>query len=368
MKKTQTINILYVIDSLKLGGKEKQLMELAKSLSKIYKITILTFDFNIEYSEIYALPIKLIINNLNRKSIKFQFFLRNLLKKEKINIVHTWDLISSLAVGIQLKFFKIKHINGCLRGSARLKKISKASFLYKLSFFFSDIVISNSKAGLLAKKVMNNKKFTYIYNGIDLSNIIVNETVIINKKKEMAINTKYVIGMVATFREGKDYFSLIEAGEKLCKKRNDITIIGVGNGLEHFLINNNAVKCNRIKLFGKRQDIYEIISFFDIGILLSVETELHGEGISNSIMEYMALGKPVITTKSGGNCEIVYNNKNGFVIEEKNVDELVNKIEFLLDNNYFRKKFGEKGRNIIETKFSLKTMVDNYNNIYLNIF
>ena len=56
---------------------------------------------------------------------------------------------------------------------------------------------------------------------------------------------------------------------------------------------------DKIIFLGKIANVENIINIFDIGILIT-NSKVHGEGVSNSIIEYMALGKPVIATRGGG--------------------------------------------------------------------
>jgi len=100
----------------------------------------------------------------------------------------------------------------------------------------------------------------------------------------------------------------------------------------------------------------------DIGILTSNE-----EGLSNSILEYMSYGLPVIATKVGGNVEQVLNNKNGFLVEKDDDIELSQKLEELIKNKLMRKKFGRVSKKIAKEKFSLETSFKKYKKIYSEI-
>ena len=107
------------------------------------------------------------------------------------------------------------------------------------------------------------------------------------------------------------------------------------------------------------------MNIFDIGVLLS-NPDIHGEGISNSIMEYMALGKPVIASIGGGTSEIVLDGETGFLIEPKNPKQLAERIDYLLSNQTVAKKMGESGRKRIQQHFSLDKMVNETYNLYVN--
>ena len=98
--------------------------------------------------------------------------------------------------------------------------------------------------------------------------------------------------MVASFSERKDHITFIAAAKKLMKKRNDITFITIGDG-----INFKAAKKliypefqDNFKMVGKQNRVLNIVNLFDIGIL-TTNTPVHCEGIPNAVMEYMALKK-----------------------------------------------------------------------------
>ena len=90
------------------------------------------------------------------------------------------------------------------------------------------------------------------------------------------------------------------------------------------------------------------------------------EGVSNSILEYMALEKPVIATSGGGTNEIVKDNQSGFLISVSDPWKLAEKAELLLNDNDLRRSMGLAGKEIVRQDFSIDTMVDKYISIYKN--
>ena len=82
------------------------------------------------------------------------------------------------------------------------------------------------------------------------------------------------------------------------------------------------------------------MNIFDVGILLTNSMEHRGEGISNSIIEYMALAKPVVATRGGGTNEVVIDGQNGYLIDPFNEDQLIEKIKILVKNKAYRIKIG----------------------------
>ena len=136
-----------------------------------------------------------------------------------------------------------------------------------------------------------------------------------------------------------------------------------GGGLEFDRIEKLAGGNEKIILTGNRDDVESIVNTFDVGILLT-NLERHGEGISNSIMEYMALGKPVIATTGGGTPEIVADGETGYLIPFRSPGMLAEKIEYLLDNEEIRKSMGMKGKERILREFSIDSMIEGHVSLY----
>ena len=97
----------------------------------------------------------------------------------------------------------------------------------------------------------------------------------------------------------------------------------------------------------------------NIGVLTTIT-----EGISNAIMEFMALGKPVIASEGGGTKELIVNNQTGYLIPYKSPKKLENKIILLLNNKTKREEFGKRGKKRIESEFSIKKMLKKFLIIY----
>jgi glycosyltransferase involved in cell wall biosynthesis len=103
----------------------------------------------------------------------------------------------------------------------------------------------------------------------------------------------------------------------------------------------------------------------DIGVLLSVSS--FKEGISNSIMEYMACELPVVCSDSGGNEEIVVHGETGFIIPSEDVKELTEKLVFLRHNPETSKQMGKKGYNRLVSMCSIERMISEYEVLYTKL-
>lgn len=364
------MKILFFTDSLRSGGKERRIGELIKGLMQKggYEIEVATMDYDVHYKIFYDLNIK--IHFLVRKwrwDPNIFLKLYKLCKNFKPDIVHVWDLMSSVYASPIVKLLKLKFINGMITIAPAKIKIFSRNWLYsRISSPFSDIILANSNAGLQSFKVPDYKS-RYIHNGFDFARIK-------NLKEPTDIREKYgigngkVVGMVASFTNHKDYLTFIKSALNLMNKRNDVCFVTVGDGpnIDKAKQMIPEIYLEKFKFLGRIDDVESIVNTFYIGVL-TTNNKIVGEGISNSIMEYMALEKPVIATDSGGNKEIVINNETGFLIEPYNVHYLEEKMNFLLDNPSIAQNMGIRGKNRIFNHFSLERMVNEFIEVYKNV-
>lgn len=359
------MKILFFIDGLRLGGKERRLIELLKGLKKHteFEIVVASVWKDISYKEFYQLDIPIFFIEKKRKfdpSIFYKFY--NLTRKIKPDIVHTWSSMNTSYSILAKIFSNFKLVNSQITNApSKINCFSQFGVQTKLNFMFSDVILANSKAGLISYNAPISKS-RYIHNGFDfkrISNLEKPDKI----RERFNIRTKYVIGMVASFSMMKDYKTYVQTANMILKERDDITFLCVGAGddtLDRKLVKPEFKES--IKFLGRQENVESIINICDIGVLAT-----YTEGISNVIIEYMVMSKPVIASEGGGTAEIVKNNQTGFLVKPRSSKELYEKIIFLLDNQQIAVGMGKAGRKVIEEEFNLKKMVQKFVNVYQGI-
>lgn len=355
------MKILFFIDGLRLGGKERRLIELLKGLKNHpeFEIVVASVWKDIHYKEFYQLDIPIFFIEKKRKldpSIFYKFY--NLTRKIKPDIVHTWSSMNTSYSIIAKIFSNFKLINSQITNAPNIINwLSQFGIQTKLNFLFSDIILANSKTGLLSYHVPISKS-RWIHNGFDFSRIEgLEEKEKIRERFE--IKTEKVVGMVASFSDTKDYKTYIKAAKLISAKRNDVTFLAVGNGVNFEKAKGLAENCSKIVFTGKQQYVESIVNIFDIGVLST-----YTEGISNSIMEYMALAKPVIATDGGGTKELIRDGETGFLVKANSPEKLASKIEYLLDNDKLASSMGKKAKERIKKEFSMEKMINAFVDLY----
>lgn len=361
------MKVMLLIDSLVSGGMERRLVELVKGFDGYtdVQLHVVVFSDKIHYTEIYdyGIPVT-ILKREPKRNPKVFAQLYKLCKNWGPDLIHTWGTMSAvLAVPTSL-LLRIKLINGFVVDASHNMKFNDTRLIRaRLSFPFSKVIVGNSQAGLKAYGVSKNKRIC-IYNGFNSNRIASLEDIDLIRKK-FNIKTKKVVGMVASFNERKDHKTLIKTGLQLLKKRRDITFLTVGHGENLAFCKAMVPKefATHFIFAGEQKDVESIVNVFDIGVLMT-NIQVHGEGISNAILEYMALEKPVVATRGGGTNEIVVDNQTGFLIEPESIPDLAEKLSILLDNPETAIQMGRKGKQRINEQFSIEKMITAYYELY----
>lgn len=364
------MRIIFFIDNLGAGGTQRRFVEHIKGIKsqKNIEFEIVVMSTLCDYQEILNLDIKIhyLIRSTTKDLLIFRRFYK-ICKNYKPDIVHSWESMTSVIAVPTCKLLKIFFVNGMVVDTPVQQNILNKYWLRaKLSFPFSDVIIGNSNAGLAAYGAPS-KKSVCVYNGMALARFqnLKDPSLFREEIFGQGNGNLLVVGMVAAFHERKDYETLINVAIPLVNNHPYLRFVLVGNGENLEIIKKLVPPSLNDKLIfmGKRSDVEAIVNVFDIAILLT-NTKVHGEGISNSIIEYMALGKPVIATRGGGTNEVVINNHNGFLIDLKNEKQLTEKIKILMRDENLRIGLGKKGKEMVDEKFDLKVMTKNYISIY----
>lgn len=357
------MKILFFIESLRPGGKERRLVELLKGLKQFtyIKAELVLTRKEIHYIDVLDLDIK--IHIIERKFIKkdprlfFKFY--KIARTFKPDVIHVWGNMVAIYALLTKLFLKIYMVNSQITGAPA--KPIKGLLGPGLSFHFSDIIISNSMAGLYSYTPPPEKS-RVIYNGFDFKRIEKLENLQI-VRKHFKLSSKYIVCMVASFTELKDYETYIKAANMVLSKIKDVTFLCVGDGnYSDFKKLVDPENKRNIKFLGKQEKVESIMNVCDIGVLAT-----YTEGISNSIMEFMALGKPVIATDGGGTKELIRDEESGFLIPQKSPEILAEKIKSLLNDETKRYNFGRNGKNRIIEEFSIDKMIESFVRVFKDI-
>ena len=221
---------------------------------------------------------------------------------------------------------------------------------------FCDLIIANSQSGrnALVSRGVAARRIVVIRNGLDLEKFTANKR--IHESIEPSRNG-YRIGMMARMEVDKDHFGMIKAFQRVLVSHPKSRLILAGDGSLRPRIEaaiRNAGIAASVDVLGEIDYPESVYSNLDI----YVQPSTIAEGTSNSIIEAMASGLPVIATDSGGNREVIIEGETGLLVQPRRPESLAAAIVSLLEDPTRALQMGEAGSKRAFGTYSRKSMVD----------
>lgn len=204
-----------------------------------------------------------------------------------------------------------------------------------------------------------------IYNGIDTKEFTASPNrPELRAELGLAPDRKY-IAMVARFHPIKDHSMLLRAFQQVAKQREDVDLLLVGDGpereqAEQFVESNNLK--DRVFFWGVRNDVKKILQGIDIFTLSSIS-----EAASLTLLEAMACERPIVTTRVGGNPELVREGVDGLLVERGNSDECAKALLQLLDDPELARQLAESARQRVIENFDWRDNVQAFDDLYKEV-
>lgn len=375
----EKINIAHIITKLELGGAQENTLYTVKNLPKDrYNVFLIAGKEGYLVDEANAIQdIKVILLSTLRREINpvldivTLIKLRNILKKENIQIVHTHSSKAGI-IGRTAGFFAkvpiiIHTIHGFSFNDHQNYFIRNLYILLeRICASFTDMLItvssSDIKKGLKAG-IGNLSKYILIRSGINIDKSISTHVNIEEKKKELNLPiNKPIVTMIACFKPQKAPLDFIKTASDIAFKLPDTQFLLVGDGelrkdIEKLIISLNL--SSNIKLLGWRKDITEILEITDVFVLTSL-----WEGLPRTILEAMASAKPVVATNVDGSKEVIIDGKTGYLTNPHDIKMIAEKVIFLLQNQDIAEQMGKNGRNSLNDSFKISKMVGHIEKLY----
>lgn len=352
--------VLYLITSLSLGGAEKHVLSLAKEIMKSSNFTpIIACLDNKGYFYDQAISLNIPVVILKRKyryDILIALSLKKILNKEKITILHTNMFYSNMIGRIAGRLAKVPVIVSTEHGLSVWKN-KFLIFIDRITQNYVDKIITVSDQSrsirLVREKIKKNKIIT-IHNFVNVNEFSPSSEPDSSLVSKYNLKNKFVIGMLTRLNENKRIQDAILAMKKVVRSYPESRLVILGDGpIKDELIQLSIDEGleNHVIFTGFQKDTTSWLNIFDIFLSISKR-----EDFPVSLLEAMAMSKPVIATEVGGVPEIV-NTLTGVLIKPENPEMLSKEIIWMLDNWEKAKKMGTEGRKRIEEHFSQDVIV-----------
>jgi glycosyltransferase involved in cell wall biosynthesis len=351
--------VLLLADNLNNGGAERQMLLLAKNIPETWDVFLWSIEDGIFSGNLQQAKIK-----YKTSPRKFQFDispifdLARTVKEYQPDLLHSWGWMSTLSGILVSKIFNIPLVNGIIRTA---KPYYYRGSISKILSRYGDYITANAQVSLINWEISPGRS-AVIYNGFEWQRL---ENVLPKNSRDGIFR----VVMTARMVKAKDFQLFTEAARHFHKQgRKNWKFLAIGHGDQKVhLMQDNAdlIAAGMLEFPEAGTEVIPFLVNSDVGVLLT-KKRLAEEGLSNTIMEYMACGLPVIATSSGGNKELI-DEQTGFLISDGSLAELIENLTWLYNHRQEAANMGNNGKTKLIDKFSVEQLVQNTLNVYQHV-
>lgn len=370
------IRVLYVIDNFSYGGGERGFGQLSSGLNRDRFQTFIAAHPGGKLEEIARRGgVRFFPTDMSRRvNFKAISHLSRFIAQNKIDIVHSMgaraDFFARMAcrksasaalicaVAMPVEGFDVNFLK---------KKVYKITDSYSVKYVTHFIAVSKAlKEWLVKERRISSDKISVIYNGVEMDDYNPQQFASREARDSLGIkDDSAIIGTIGrlVYQKGFSYF--LEAARLIHDKKKKARFVIVGQGPEEDDLKHLAksLGISQVCEFaGLRYDIARVLFAFDVFVLSSVL-----EGLPRTVIEAMAMGRPIVATDIEGVREELRDNETGLLVPPANPDALAKAVLSLLENRKMAKRLGREARKDAEKRFDLKHTLANVEMLYENV-
>jgi sugar transferase (PEP-CTERM/EpsH1 system associated) len=366
------IRIMHVVDSLGKGGLENGLVNLIERLDPIsFEHTVYAIRrLGLNAERLPSERVRVLCLGKKETDSRIQVgALARAIREVRPDIVHSrnWSAVEAVIAGRWVRSCALVHSEHGLESADTVPEPWRRICLRRLAYELADRVVSVSyqlrdlharRTGFPARRI------NVIHNGVDGGRFFPGAAVRARMRHELGISgDEFCIGCVGSLFPVKDHMTLLKAIAEINAACGDWRLFVIGEGpergrLESFLDANVDWK-QRVSFLGSSNRVSELLNAMDVYVLPSIM-----EGISNSLLEAMATGLPVVATATGGNREVVIDGNSGLLFPVGAFRQLAEKLLTLRAHRDLRLQLGQQALRRVRENFSMDSMVREYAQLY----
>ena len=368
--------LLQFITSFRIGGTEKQFVSLGRGLdAERFDLRIACLARSGELLQEFdgrGTPIAeyLIRSLYDMRSLGRRLRFARDLRRSRIDIVHSFGFYPNLFAVPAAWIAGAPVVLASIRDTGEFWSPAQRR-AQRLVCGLADRVLVNSRAvaDSLAAEGYDRSRITIISNGVDLSRFDPERGRGLLRRELGIPPATPVVAVVARLNpiggmEIKGVGHFLEAAAILAGRFPDARFLVVGDGPARAGLERMARRLGprRVVFTGFRRDVARILADVSVAVVPSLS-----DGLSNSLLEAMAAGVPVVATRVGGNPEAVEEGVTGFLVPPADSGSLARSVGLLLENAALRAQLGRAARRRIAERFSMQQMIRSTEELYASL-
>ena len=368
-------SILHLVGSFHQGGSETQALQLVRLLreSQKFNVHLATLDRSgplldqaLELAPEGIAEYRLTSFYDWNMLVQLRRF-RHHLKSLQVKLVHTHDFYTNVFGMIGARAARTQVRIASRRETLGMRTVAQ-KIVERMAFRTAHAIVANANSvkSVLAEEGVSNSKIVTIYNGVAFERVQpknpTREQVLSNFGVADLIRCRFVT-MVANMRHRvKDYPTFLRAAQQVVPLVPDAAFLLAGEGelsAELRGLSRELGLQERCRFLGRCDSIGDLLSISDVCVLSST-----AEGFSNSVLEYMAAGKPVVATDVGGVKEALSDGETGYLVRPGEYEAMARRIAELLANPHVAEQMGTRGKKVAEERFSTQAQLRSTEALY----
>lgn len=369
-------NVLLLIGRLQMGGAETQMLLLARLLMGAgrYGVHLACLNRSGELLEeaeelagerIEEFPLTSFYDrNMAVQLRRFRVFLR----ERDVSVVHTESFYTNV---FGITGAALAHVPAriAFRGETGGWRTPAQNFVERSVFRLASVVHANSEAvkRFLVEEGVPAKSIEVVYNGLDLARVTPPPE--LTRDEALARlglprdGRRRFVTIIANMRHNvKDHPTFLRAARRVRESVPEAAFILAGEGE---LMDSHRALASELGLeehaffVGKCERVAELLFVSDACALSS-----KAEGFSNAILEYMGAARPVVVTDVGGAREAVAEGETGYLVRSGDDEAMAARLIALLKEPEAARAMGERGRAVVEQRFSARVQLERTQDLY----
>jgi L-malate glycosyltransferase len=366
--------VLHLIGSFHEGGSERQALQLARLQKEDgrYQVEIACMDASgalrdeVDRMGSGTIPEFPLTSFYDGNAVKQVRRFARLLREREISVVHTHDFYTNI-FGMAAASLARVPVRIASRRETTGWRTAAQKFVERRAYGLAHAIVANSEAvrdQLMSEGVADEKVVT-IYNGVDLQRVrseLGREEVLALFDLPREPHTRFVTIVANLHHAVKNHPMFLRAARMVSEGVPEARFIIAGDGELATSLREMADGLglnNKLFFIGRCERIAELLSLSDVCVLSST-----AEGFSNAIIEYMAAARPVVATDVGGAREAVIDGATGHLIPSGAHPLMAERIIGLLRSPEDAQAMGERGRRIVEERFSCEVQLAKTQQLY----